>query len=113
MNSENQPGVTRYLTSTPVAAGAKAVMATYLHTVVVAQRDDCKMVRRRVPGFALVRSTGDPAFRFRCSKSKKDDGLEDSTKFSRVCGKASCGITKKVVRIRVRTTFVKNFLVNL
>jgi hypothetical protein len=49
----------------PVAAVAKAVKATYhSHTVVVERRDDCNMVRQRVPGFALAISMGDPAFRF-------------------------------------------------
>jgi hypothetical protein len=62
---ENQPGVTMYRTSMPVAAVAKAEKATYhSHTVVVEQRDDCSMVRQKAPGCALVKSTGDPAFRF-------------------------------------------------
>jgi hypothetical protein len=72
VNSENQPGVTRYRRSMPDAAGAKAVKATYhSHTMVVARRDDCNMVRQRVPGFALVISTGDPAFRFEWSSPKR------------------------------------------
>jgi hypothetical protein len=63
---ENQPGVTMYRTSMPVAAVAKAEKATYhSHTAVVEQRDDYSMVRQRAPGCALVRSTGDPAFRFK------------------------------------------------
>jgi hypothetical protein len=54
-----------YRTSMPVAAVAKAEKATYhSHTVVVEQRDDCSMVRQKAPGCALVKSTGDPAFRF-------------------------------------------------
>jgi len=49
----------------PVAAVAKAEKATYhSHTAVAEQRDGYSMVRLKVPGFALVRSTGDPAFRF-------------------------------------------------
>ena len=65
MNLENQLGVMRYPTSRPVAAGAKGVRATYhSHTMVVAPRDGCKMVRLKAPGFELGRSTGDPAFRF-------------------------------------------------
>lgn len=61
----NQPGVTKYRTSMPVAAVAKAKRATYhSHTAVAERRDDCSMVRLKFPGFALVRSTGDPAFRF-------------------------------------------------
>jgi hypothetical protein len=47
-----------------VAAVAMAEKATY-HTAVAERRDDCSMVRLRVPGFALAISTGeDPAFRF-------------------------------------------------
>ncbi|PQE07578.1 hypothetical protein CJF30_00007321 [Rutstroemia sp. NJR-2017a BBW] len=50
----------------PVAAAAKATMATYhSHTVVAARRDDYNMVRQKVPGFALAISTEDPVFRFR------------------------------------------------
>ena len=64
-NLESQPGATMYLRSMPVAAGAKEVRATYhSHTADAAQRDDCNMVRLKVPGFALAISTGDPAFRF-------------------------------------------------
>ncbi len=49
----------------PVAAVAKAGRATYhSHTVVAERRDDYSTARLKVPGFALVRSTGDPAFRF-------------------------------------------------
>lgn len=56
----------------PVAAGAKNVKATYhSHTLVFARRDDCNMVRQRVPGFALVISTGDPAFRFEWSSPRR------------------------------------------
>ena len=61
----NQPGVTMYRTNMPVAAVAKAKRATYhSHTAVAVRRDDYSMARLKVPGFALVRSTGDPAFRF-------------------------------------------------
>ena len=64
-NQENQPGATMYRKSMPVAAGAKAVKAAYhSHTAVAERRDDCSMVRQKVPGFALAISTGDPAFRF-------------------------------------------------
>jgi len=64
-NLESQPGETKYQRSMPVAAVAKAVKATYhSHTAVAEQRDDCNMVRQRVPGFALAISTGDPAYRF-------------------------------------------------
>jgi hypothetical protein len=64
-NLESQPGATMYLKSMPVAAGAREVKATYhSHTADAARRDDCNMVRLRVPGFALAISTGDPAFRF-------------------------------------------------
>jgi hypothetical protein len=60
----NQPGVMRYLMNMPVAAGAKARRATYhSHTTSVGQRDGCKTVRRKVPGFALAISMGVPAFR--------------------------------------------------
>ncbi|KAF8851927.1 hypothetical protein BDZ45DRAFT_561760, partial [Acephala macrosclerotiorum] len=49
----------------PVAAVAKAKRATYhSHTAVFDLRDDCRMVRQKVPGFAPVISMGDPAFRF-------------------------------------------------
>ena len=62
---ENQPGVTKYRRSMPVAAVAKAEKAAYhSHTAVVEGRDDCNTVRLLGPGFALGRSTGDPAFRF-------------------------------------------------
>lgn len=61
----NQPGVTMYRTSMPVAAVAKAGRAAYhSRTAVAERRDDYNMARLKVPGFALVRSTGDPAFRF-------------------------------------------------
>ena len=61
----NQPGEMKYRMSTPGAAVAKAVKAAYhSHTVVVERRDDCSMVRQKVPGSPLVISTGDPAFRF-------------------------------------------------
>jgi hypothetical protein len=60
------PGETKYQTNMPVAAAAKATMATYhSHTVVAARRDDYSMVRQQVPGFALAISTEDPVFRFR------------------------------------------------
>jgi hypothetical protein len=39
-NRENQPGVTKYRMSTPVAAVAKAKAAYHSHTVVVEGRDD-------------------------------------------------------------------------
>ncbi|KAG9238105.1 hypothetical protein BJ875DRAFT_368525 [Amylocarpus encephaloides] len=56
----------RYPTSRPVAAGVEGARATYhSHTMVAAPRDDCKRVRLKVPGFALGKSTGDPAFRFK------------------------------------------------
>lgn len=59
-----QPGVTRCQTSMPVAAGAKARRATYhSHTTVFDLRDDYRMVRQKVPGFAPVIWMGDPAFR--------------------------------------------------
>jgi hypothetical protein len=64
-NLESQPGATMYLTNMPVAAGAKGVKATYhSHTADAARRDDCNMVRLKVPGLALARSTGAPVFRF-------------------------------------------------
>ncbi|KAH8592765.1 hypothetical protein B0O99DRAFT_478181, partial [Bisporella sp. PMI_857] len=49
----------------PVAAGAEAIEATYhSHTTVAVQRDDCNMVRPKVPGFALaILTEEDPAFR--------------------------------------------------
>jgi hypothetical protein len=55
-----------YLMNMPVAAGAREVKAAYhSHTVDAARRDGCRMVRLKVPGFALATiSTGDPAFRF-------------------------------------------------
>lgn len=62
----------------PVAAVAKAKRATYhSHTVVFDLRDDCRMVRQKVPGFAPVRSMGDPAFRLERSSPKRtvDDRL--------------------------------------
>jgi hypothetical protein len=63
---ENQPGVTMYQKmSMPVAAVAEAEKAAYhSHTAVAERRDDYRMVRQKVPGCALVISTGDPAFRF-------------------------------------------------
>lgn len=71
-NSKNQPGVTRYRRSMPVAAAAKAKKAaSHSHTTVVEQRGDCRMARLKVPGFALVISTGDPAFRFEGSRPKR------------------------------------------
>jgi len=39
-NQENQPGVTKYRMSMPVAAVAKAKAAYHSHTVVVEGRDD-------------------------------------------------------------------------
>lgn len=67
-----QPGATMYRRSMPVAAVAKARRAAYhSHTVVVEQRDDCNMVRLKVPGFALAISTGDPAFRLEMSRPKR------------------------------------------
>jgi hypothetical protein len=60
------PGEMKYQMNTPVAAGAKATMATYhSHTVVAVRRDGYSMVRQQVPGFALAISTEDPVFRFR------------------------------------------------
>jgi hypothetical protein len=68
----SQPGETKYQTNMPVAAVAKAMMATYhSHTMVVAQRDGYKMVRQKVPGFALAISTEDPVFRFRRSSPER------------------------------------------
>jgi hypothetical protein len=65
----------------PVAAAAKARRATYhSHTTDVEQRDDYKMARQQVPGFALVISTGDPAFRFERSRPGRTGGLADSMK---------------------------------
>lgn len=59
----------------PVAAVAKAMRAAYhSHTAVAERRDDCKKARLRVPGFALVRSTGDPAFRFNGSSPQRTIG---------------------------------------
>jgi hypothetical protein len=56
----------------PVAAVAKAVKAAYhSHTAVAERRDDCNMVRPKVPGFALARSMGDPAFRFERSSPER------------------------------------------
>jgi len=73
----------------PVAAGAKAVKATYhSHTMVVARRDDCNMVRQRVPGFALVRSTGDPAFRFERSSPKRTMNWKLDEKLVSIRGKS-------------------------
>lgn len=75
-----QPGVTKYQMNMPVAAVAKAMRATYhSHTAVFDLRDDCKMVRQKVPGFAPVRSMGDPAFRLRRSSPKRtiDDRLSE------------------------------------
>lgn len=62
-----------YLKNMPVAAGAKEARATYhSHTADAARRDDCRMVRLKVPGFALATiSTGDPAFRFEGSSPKR------------------------------------------
>jgi len=54
-----------YRRSMPVAAVAKAKRPTcHSRTAVAARRDGYSMARLEVPGFALVRSTGDPAFRF-------------------------------------------------
>lgn len=65
MSQVNQPGETRCRRSTPVAAGAKAARAIYhSHTQVAERRDDYRKATQRVPGFALARSTGDPAYRF-------------------------------------------------
>lgn len=67
-----QPGATRYRKSMPVAAVAKAKRATYhSHTAVFDLRDDCRMVRQKVPGFAPVISMGDPAFRFERSSPER------------------------------------------
>jgi len=71
-NQENQPGATRCRRNTPVAAAAKVVRATcHSHTAVAVLRDDCSKVRLRPPGFALARSTGDPAYRLRCSSPRR------------------------------------------
>lgn len=60
----------------PAAAGAKAAKAVYhSHTMVVAQRDDYNMVRQRGPGFALVISTEDPAFRLERSSPSRTTEL--------------------------------------
>jgi hypothetical protein len=70
-----------YQMSTPAAAEAMATTVTYhSHTAVVGQRDDCNMVRRKAPGFALARSTGDPAFRFAISSPKWTMEWADSVK---------------------------------
>ena len=46
-------------------AVAKIVRVAYRsHIAVVGRRDDCSMVRQKVPGCELVISTEDPAFRF-------------------------------------------------
>lgn len=56
----------------PVAAVAKVERATYhSHTAVAALRDDCNTVCLKVPGFALGRSTGDPAYRFEGSSPER------------------------------------------
>jgi hypothetical protein len=61
----------------PVAAVAKAMKAVYhSHTVVFEQRGGCSMVLQKVPGFALVKSTGDPAFRFRESSPERTESLD-------------------------------------
>jgi hypothetical protein len=64
----------------PVAAVAKARRAAYhSHTAVFDLRDDCKMVRQKVPGFAPVILMGDPAFRFERSSPERtmDDRLSE------------------------------------
>jgi hypothetical protein len=67
-----QPGVTKCQTSMPVAAGAKAKRATYhSHTTVFDLRDDYRMVRQKVPGFAPVIWMGDPAFRLEWSSPER------------------------------------------
>lgn len=66
----NQPGVTKYQTSMPAAALAKAERATYHSHTIFDLRDDCRMARQKVPGFAPVISTGDPAFRLGWSSPK-------------------------------------------
>jgi hypothetical protein len=50
--------------------------AYHSHTVVFEQRDGCSMVFQKVPGFALVRSTGDPDFRFGESCPRRTEGLD-------------------------------------
>jgi hypothetical protein len=56
----------------PVAAVAKAMRATYhSHTTVFDLRDDCRMVRQKVPGFAPVIWMGDPAFRLEWSSPER------------------------------------------
>ena len=73
--------MTRCQKSRPVAAGAKAMKATYhSHTTVVARRDGCRMVRPKVPGFALAIWTGvDPAYRFEGSSPEGQN--DNSTKY--------------------------------
>jgi hypothetical protein len=47
-----------------VAVARIVKVADRSHIAVVGRRDDCSMVRQRVPGCALVISTEDPVFRF-------------------------------------------------
>jgi hypothetical protein len=81
----NQPGATKYRRNMPAAAGARAVKATFhSHTAVAARRENCNMVRLRVPGFALAISTGDPAYRFERSSPNGQINLETLRMASRV-----------------------------
>ncbi len=100
-SSGNQPGETRYRMSMPVAAGAKAARAPYhSHTAVAVRRDDCKMVRLKVPGFALAISTGDPAFRLKWSSpgGQQSDRLNKGLASRYVNYKCPFGQIKEVAR---------------
>jgi hypothetical protein len=78
----NQPGVTMYRRrSMPVAAVAKierVACRSHMRRV-VERRDDCSMVRQRVPGSALLISTEAPVFRLNGIKSELDNKRAGST----------------------------------
>ena len=84
---ESQPGATKYLTSMPVAAVAKAVEAAYhSHTADAGRRGGCNRVRRKVPGCALVISMADPASRFAGSSPERTAGGANSMRRSQLLG---------------------------
>jgi hypothetical protein len=86
-NQESQPGATMYRRNMPVAAVAKAVEAAYhSHTAVAERRDDCNMVRRKVPGCALVISMADPASRFKGVSPERTMKLQTQREPREPCG---------------------------